>query len=129
MTIAVDLGRKATKQTIMYIYKCAQNTSIGSEDNARGPFLDISKCRCDLKKLGHQNLINSFPLPNNVSMQVWSKSIQWFRRQPTESIYWTFQSDAVTLKIRPRSPKSNPLVPPPNNVAMQVLSKSIHRFR
>ena len=34
---------------------------------------DISRCRCDLEKgQGHQNLIHLFPLPNNLSMQVWS---------------------------------------------------------
>ena len=37
-----------------------------------------------------------------------------------KTIFWTFQSAAVTLKIRSRSPKFNQLFPLPNKVSMQV---------
>ena len=47
----------------------------------------------------------------NVSMQVWSKSIHWFRRQYMNPLFWTFHSAGFFLKIRSRSPKSNQLFP------------------
>ena len=56
-------------------------------------------------------IINSFPLPNNVSMQVWSKSIHLFRRYRTETIFWIFQSGTVILKIRSMPLKFDQLLP------------------
>ena len=56
-------------------------------------------------------IINSFPLPNNVSMQVWSKSIHLFRRYRTETIFWIFQSGTVILKIRSMSLNFDQLLP------------------
>ena len=55
---------------------------------------------------GHQNIINSSPPPNNVSMLDWLKSTIRFRRYRTETKFWTFQSVCVTLKNRSRSPKT-----------------------
>ena len=34
---------------------------------------------------GHQNLITSFLPPNNVSVQVWSKSMHWFRDKSADN--------------------------------------------
>ena len=48
---------------------------------------------------GHQNLINSFTPPNHVSMQVWSKSIHWFKRY------------RVGKKLRGRDPHQKQYVP------------------
>ena len=54
-------------------------------------------------KLGqsHQNLINSFNYPNDTIDKIWPESCIWFKRQGA----------GVTLKMRPRSPKSNDFFP------------------
>ena len=59
---------------------------------------------------GHQNLITSFPNPNDISVLIWSNSIYWW-----ESAYKTHLLsiyNVVTLKIRSRLPKSNHFFPP-----------------
>ena len=78
---------------------------------------------------GHLNLINSSPSPNNVSMRVWSKSIHWFRKWRTETIFWTLQSASVTLEIRSRSSKSNQLVPSSKQYISASLVKSHPLFQ
>ena len=52
---------------------------------------------------GHQNLTTVFPSPNNASVQVWSKSIHWFRRQSADK----------RLRRRRRDPHQKQYVPPP----------------
>ena len=42
----------------------------------------------------HQNIIDSFLFPKNVSMQVWWRSTQWFRRQSSEKGDFTDFIDA-----------------------------------
>ena len=59
-------------------------------------------------------------------MQVWSKSTDWFRRTRMETIFWTFQSAGVTLKIRAGHQNLINSFCPPNNVSMLLWSKSIH---
>ena len=61
---------------------------------------------------GHQNQINFCPCPKGVSVQVWSKSIYWFRRSSAEKAHFYSLYSVVTLKIRSRSPKSNLLTIP-----------------
>ena len=61
---------------------------------------------------GHQNLINSEPLPNNALVQVWSKSIHLFRRYRVGKPNLISFHGLVTLKMRSRSPKSNQLFLP-----------------
>ena len=55
---------------------------------------------------GHQNLIISFSYLSGVSVQVWSKSTNWFRRQSADNAHFRLYS-VLTLEIRSRSPKSN----------------------
>ena len=62
-------------------------------------------------------------------MQVWSKSINLFRRYCVGKPNLISFHGLVTLKMRSRSPKSNQFFPPPNHVSMQVWSKSIHWFK
>ena len=38
---------------------------------------------------GHKNLMTSFPCPNGVSVQVWSKSTYWFRRWVQKRLIFT----------------------------------------
>ena len=66
----------------MYLWEFGQNQSTGSEDNAWKPYFGYFKVPVWSWKLGqcHQNLINSSPPPNNVSMQVWLKSINWLQK-------------------------------------------------
>ena len=65
----------------MYLCKFDQNPSLQKITHGN-QILDISKCTCDLKYKVKVTkiLINSSPPPDNVYMQVWSKSIIWFRR-------------------------------------------------
>ena len=67
------------------------------------PILIILKCGSDLEKWVVTKIESSLPLLPTT--QLWSKSIRWFRRLCTETIFWTFQCALVTLKIRSRSPK------------------------
>ena len=55
-------------------------------------------------------------------MQVWSKSIDWFRNEHTEPIFWTFQSAGVTLKLGQGQQNQISSSPSPNNVSLQVWS-------
>ena len=59
--------------------------------------------------------------------QLWPKSTVCYMRY-VEILFWMFQSDGVTLKIRSRSLKSI-LFLFPDNVFMQVWSKSIQWFK
>ena len=47
-----------------------------------------------------ENLINSFPSPKNVSVQVWWRKTHWFRRQSSEKADFTVFLRMVTLKMR-----------------------------
>ena len=61
---------------------------------------------------GHQNLITSFPNPNDIFVLVWSNSIYWFMRQSAHKAHFLSIYNVVTLKIRSRSsPKSNQFFP------------------
>ena len=63
---------------------------------------------------GHQNLINSFNYPNNTIHIVWPESIIWFKRYCAENFFcskFDIQSAGVTLKMIPRSSKSNHFFP------------------
>ena len=60
---------------------------------------------------GHQNLITSFPHPNDVAVLVWSNSIYWFMRQSAHKARFLSLYNVVTLKMRSRSPKSNHFFP------------------
>ena len=66
----------------MYICKFGQNPSTSSEDNAQKPYFAQFKvpltALCDLEnKVKVTKIINYSPPPSNVSMQVWSKSMEW----------------------------------------------------
>ena len=61
---------------------------------------------------GHQNLITSFPNPNDVSVLIWTNSIYWFMKKSAHKSHFLSISSVVTLKIRSRSPKSNQFFPP-----------------
>ena len=95
-----------------------------SEDNPLKPYFGHFKVMVWPWKWGqgHQNLINTFPPPNNVSVHAWSKSTLCFRRYHTETIFWTFQSVAVALKYGHSHQNLINSFPPPNNVYMQVWS-------
>ena len=72
-----------------------------------------------------------FPSTNNVSMQVWTKSIYQFQRQRTKTLFRTFQSVGVTLKIKSRSPKFDVLILPTMYLCMfdqihPLVQKIIH---
>ena len=75
------------------IYRCRseENPSTGSKD------ILLTKLWPWKWGQGHQNLISSSACHNNISVQVWRKSIRWFKRYPT---YKT-----MTLKMRSRSSK------------------------
>ena len=83
---------------LQYI-KIGQNPSFGSRGRCFLVKIWHSDCWCDLENevLGHQNLITSFPCPNNVSMPVWSNSTHWFRRKMQTRSY------ADVDKIRTKS--------------------------
>ena len=53
---------------------------------------------------GHRNLITPFSCPNDVSVPVWSKSIQWFRR---------YRADKKLRRRRRRDPHQKKICPPP----------------
>ena len=85
---------------------------------------------------GHQNLSISFLLPNNVSMQVWWRKPNWFRRQSSEKAKFTVFKDGdlaneVTLKVRSRVPKSYQLIILPklyNTLSLGLLHCSIQEI-
>ena len=92
--------------------KLGLDPSFGARDRDRQAFVeskfDVQRADVTLKKgQYHQNLIISFPCPNCVSVQVWSKSIYWFRRQSADKAHFYRLYSVMTLKIRSRSPKSN----------------------
>ena len=64
---------------------------------------------CDLENVdqGHQNLISSLPSPSDISVPVWSKSINFFRRYDADKLFFIILWPPMTLKIRSKSPKSN----------------------
>ena len=61
---------------------------------------------------GHQNLITSFPNPNDLSVLIWSNSIYWFMKQSAHKVHFFSIYRVVTFKIMSRSPKSNQFSPP-----------------
>ena len=74
----------------------------------------ISTVVVDLQKLGQvdQNLINSKSSSNNLSVQLWLKSIHLCRRYHVGKAYFDSFHGLVTLKNKSRSPKSNQLFSP-----------------
>ena len=67
------------------LYKFGQNPSFGSRDRVQTSFFHqnftFKVPVCPWKRgQGHQNTIISSPCPSGVSMQVWSKFTNWFRR-------------------------------------------------
>ena len=94
--------------------KFRQNPLFGSRDNMLksyfGRNLTCQSAGVTLKiGQGHQNLINSYPPPSSVSMQVLSKFTNWFRRWYTKMADFYSLYSMLTLKSRSRSPKSNQL--------------------
>ena len=78
---------------IQYI-KFGRNPSFGSRDRVQTSFLwskfDIQSVGMILKwGQDHQNLIISFPCLSGVSVQVWSKFTNWFRRQSADKPQFT----------------------------------------
>ena len=57
----------------MYLCQFGQNLAIGSEDRVQTKLFESWKLG-----QGHENLIILFGCPNEVSVQVWSKSFQRF---------------------------------------------------
>ena len=55
----------------------------------------------------HKNLTTSFSCTKGISVQVWSKSIDWFRRYNADKAHLYSLYSVVTLKIRSRSPNLN----------------------
>ena len=51
MLVILEIRSRSPKSALptMYLCKFGQNPSTGSEDNAWKPYLDISKCQCDLE--------------------------------------------------------------------------------
>ena len=115
----------------MLLCKFGQNPSIGLQDIALERLISTFFMDSRPSKLGkgHQNLINSEPSHNNASLQVWSKSINWFTRYCIGKTNFNSFYRLVTLKIRSRSPNVINSEPPPNNALVQVWSKSIYLFR
>ena len=72
---------------------------------------------------GHQNLINSMPPSNNALVIVWSKSIHLFGRYRVGKPNLISFHELVTLKMRPRSLKSNQLFPPSQSCIYASLVK------
>ena len=60
---------------------------------------------------GHQNVITSFPRPNNVFLAVWLKSMHWFTTKTANKAHFYSLNSLVSLKIRSSSPKSNHFFP------------------
>ena len=61
---------------------------------------DISRCWCDLEnKIKVTTILSTLsPHPNNVFLQVWSKSTHWSRRQNAEKADFYSPYRIVTLK-------------------------------
>ena len=55
----------------------------------------------------HQNLTTSFSYTKGISIQVWSKSIYWFRRQNADKAHFYSLYSVMTVKIRSRSTNFN----------------------
>ena len=75
-----------TIKIIQYI-TFGQSPSFGSRDRVQTSFWSkFDKVLLWPWKRGqcHQNLNTSFPCPNGVYVQVWLKSIHWFRRETTD---------------------------------------------
>ena len=89
----------------MLLCKFGQNPSIGLQDIALERLISTFFMDSWPWKLGqgHQNLINSEPPPNNASVQVWSKSINWFTKYCAGKTNFNSFYGLVTLKIRSRS--------------------------
>ena len=103
----------------MYLCQFSQNSSSGSKDIASERSYADADADEDADGIhtknnmsptfgklgqGHQNLINSQPPPNNASVQVWSKSINWFKDNCVGKTNFNSFYGLVTLKIRSRSP-------------------------
>ena len=59
---------------------------------------------------GYQNLITSFPHPNNVSLADLSKSMHWFTRYTAAKAHFYSLNNMVTMKIGSKSPNSDQIV-------------------
>ena len=77
---------------------------------------------------GHQNLITSFPRPNNVFFPVWSKSMHWFTTKIDCKAHFYSINSVVTLKFGHGHLNFIISFPRPNNVSLAVWSKSMHWF-
>ena len=75
---------------------------------------------------GHKNLTTSSSCPNGVSMQVWSKSTNWFRRQSADEAHFYSLYSVVTLEIRSRSPKSDHIFKPSQSYNIWSLARIHH---
>ena len=107
------------KQFLRYIFQSFFRENIGDFTELHTGKKISLEVPCKWNRFGYwnsckrlPNFVNVAALPsNNVSMQVWSKSFHWFKVQRRKTLFWTFQSAGVTLKIRSTSPKSNQLFP------------------
>ena len=118
---------------IQYI-KFGQNPSFGSRDRVQtsffGQYLTFKVLVRPWKwGEGHQNLIISFPCLSGVSVQVWSKSTNWFRRERADKANFYSLYSVVTLKIRSRSPNLINSFNYPNDTIHKVWPESIICFK
>ena len=105
---------------IQYI-KFGLKTSFGSRGRVQTSFLafwskfDIQSAGVTLKMRSKSPNFVSFSCHSGVSVQVWSKSSNWFRRYSAYKahVYSIYKAhvyslySVVTLKMRSKSPKSN----------------------
>ena len=90
------------------MYKFDQNRSIPSGDKLqKNHFPTILSPLVTLKTGSRSpNLISSFACPNNIAVQVWSKSTHSFRRECADKSFSNNLSHSVTLKMGSWSQKS-----------------------
>ena len=111
--------------------KFGQNPSFWLRDRVQTNFFwskfDIQSAGVNLKKRSRSQKSNHFfPCPNGVSMQVWSKSTNWFRRQSADKAHFYSLYSVVTLKIRSRSPKSKQIFKPSKPYNIWSLAGFLH---
>ena len=87
-----------------------QNPSFGSRDRVQTSFVfwskfDIQSAGVTLKMMSMSQKSNFFPCLSGVSVQVWSKSTNWFRRQSADKAHFYSLYSLVTLKITPKVTK------------------------
>ena len=115
---------------IQYI-KSGRNPSFGSRDRVQTSYFGQN---LTFKVLvwpwwwgqGHQNLNISFLRPNGVSMQVWSKSTNWFRRYSADKAHFYNLYSVVTLKILSRPPKSKKFFKPSQHYNIRRVGRICH---